>query len=246
MAAEVLPSARWLYCGEPDESQRAVLGNRSRVPRSSLPFVPFVCLYSPPAPVGLLSQLGQDPLQSPPLLGAWPGCLCHHPTILLSPPPSWMRTSQAPFPPGLYRSSMTSPTHACPASLHRVEIPRLSRSGLGLSSIPLVISFCCSPPQHCPHFPISSSQLDQDLLQSPFRSGPGLPYHSHSFNHSLPTNSPVLPYHTLWVLLLSSHSWAAILQSSSPMGSCRIQATCVLLCTRAMTPQTPGRRVSGS
>ncbi|XP_047380951.1 DNA-directed RNA polymerase I subunit RPA49 isoform X1 [Sciurus carolinensis] len=25
MAAEVLPSARWLYCGEPDESQRAVL-----------------------------------------------------------------------------------------------------------------------------------------------------------------------------------------------------------------------------
>ncbi|ELW69862.1 DNA-directed RNA polymerase I subunit RPA49 [Tupaia chinensis] len=26
MAAEVLPSARWLYCGEPDESQRAVLG----------------------------------------------------------------------------------------------------------------------------------------------------------------------------------------------------------------------------
>ena len=26
MAAEVLPSARWLYCGEPDESQRALLG----------------------------------------------------------------------------------------------------------------------------------------------------------------------------------------------------------------------------
>lgn len=26
MAAEVLPSAKWLYCGEPDESQRAVLG----------------------------------------------------------------------------------------------------------------------------------------------------------------------------------------------------------------------------
>nr|KAF6315173.1 hypothetical protein mMyoMyo1_015507 [Myotis myotis] len=25
MAAEVLPSAKWLYCGEPDESQRAVL-----------------------------------------------------------------------------------------------------------------------------------------------------------------------------------------------------------------------------
>uniref|UniRef100_A0A8P0SRY9 RNA polymerase I subunit E n=1 Tax=Canis lupus familiaris TaxID=9615 RepID=A0A8P0SRY9_CANLF len=32
---------------------------------------------------------------------------------------------------------------------------------------------------------------------------------------------------------------------SSPTGSCRIQATCVLLCTRAMTPQTPGRGVSG-
>lgn len=26
MAAEVLPSARWLYCGDPEESQRALLG----------------------------------------------------------------------------------------------------------------------------------------------------------------------------------------------------------------------------
>lgn len=26
MAAAALPSAKWLYCGEPDESQRAVLG----------------------------------------------------------------------------------------------------------------------------------------------------------------------------------------------------------------------------
>nr|XP_010951192.1 DNA-directed RNA polymerase I subunit RPA49 isoform X2 [Camelus bactrianus] len=30
------------------------------------------------------------------------------------------------------------------------------------------------------------------------------------------------------------------------MGSCRIQATCALPCTRATTPQTPGRRISGS
>ncbi|KAM9083318.1 DNA-directed RNA polymerase I subunit RPA49 isoform 2-T3 [Megaptera novaeangliae] len=34
--------------------------------------------------------------------------------------------------------------------------------------------------------------------------------------------------------------------SSSPTGSYRIQATCALPCTRAMTPQTPERGVSGS
>lgn len=47
-------------------------------------------------------------------------------------------------------------------------------------------------------------------------------------------------------ILLSSDSWAALFQFSSPMGSCRIQATCASLYTTALTPQTLGRGVSGS
>ena len=35
MAAEVLPSAQWLYCGEPDDGQRAVLGNDCGAGQSS-------------------------------------------------------------------------------------------------------------------------------------------------------------------------------------------------------------------
>lgn len=61
MAAEVLPSAKWLYCGEPDESQRAVLGKDCGA-GAEPPMTPL----SVSVPSGPLSQLGQDSSPKPP------------------------------------------------------------------------------------------------------------------------------------------------------------------------------------
>lgn len=121
MAAEVLPSARWLYCGEPDESQRAVLGKdcgAGAVPRNSFRSVSVPPQSSGPrrAPCPARPRSPPTP-ECPPRLWPRPELLCHR-TIFLSPPPSWMGTSQSPPPQGCTQD----PIIPSPARSHTFSI----------------------------------------------------------------------------------------------------------------------------
>lgn len=69
MAEEALPSAKWLYCGEPDESQRAVLGKdcgAGAVPRNSHFRLGTVTALPPPRRT-LFPAGSKSPLPPPPL-----------------------------------------------------------------------------------------------------------------------------------------------------------------------------------
>lgn len=72
MAEEVLPSAKWLYCGEPNESQRAVLGKdcgAGAVPHNSHFRLGAVTVLPPPRrtlfPAGPKSPPHPHPAASP-------------------------------------------------------------------------------------------------------------------------------------------------------------------------------------
>lgn len=67
MAAEVLSSAKWLYCGEPDESQRAVLGKDCGAGTEFLITSAPVSVPLQPSrpPAGPLSQPRQEPPPPP-------------------------------------------------------------------------------------------------------------------------------------------------------------------------------------
>lgn len=163
----------WVRIAEPQQ----------RSPLTPSPFV-SICSASPSC-VGPLSQLGQDPLLSPPLRGglARPLLSSHHLSVTTaqldehnpdpSPGPCHLLAHQVSSAPPLGRDSLC-----------------LSRSRPGLLSQPPPPNYSLLPrtpfPRTPPLLPILSSQPDQDFLQSPFRSGPGLLCHPHSSSFSLP------------------------------------------------------------
>lgn len=145
MAEEVLPSAKWLYCGEPNESQRAVLGKdcgAGAVPHNSHFRLGAVTVLPPPRrtlfPAGPKSPPHPHPAASPrPAASVYhylglghgssviPPSFCHHLTpdedvsVTLSLGLSSILSS--PHSPGLRLAAFFS--------LHGTGISALSRSG---------------------------------------------------------------------------------------------------------------------
>lgn len=151
------------------------------------------------------------------------------------------RTPSSPHPPGLTAAPFPSP-----------HWPGIPSAFLGLAEVSLVSPTPLVIPSRGGPSPGIPSWLQ--LLTTPGPPGPGqlwvrtrasLPS---PFSESVTLSPLTINFllTILWIFLLSFHSYAVILQSSSPMGGYRIQATCALPCTKTMTPQTPGRGVSGS
>lgn len=64
METEVQQSARWLYCGEPDDRQKAVLGKDCGAgAESRLALSPSV--WAPRSPLARCLELGQSPSHPP-------------------------------------------------------------------------------------------------------------------------------------------------------------------------------------
>lgn len=146
MAAEVLSSARWQYCGEPDESQRAVLGKdcgagaEFHVAPSASVWVPLTVLPPLSGPFPSRAETASSLLH---YLGLGQGSSVIPPSFFHHF--GWMRIPLAPSSPKLYLSPL--PTHLPRFLLSPGQrFPCLSRAGSGLlSRIPLVIPFGPSP-----------------------------------------------------------------------------------------------------
>lgn len=135
MAVEMLPSAKWLYCGEPDESQRAVLGNdcgaEAEFPITP-PSVSGALQPSRPQP-GPLPRGAETPRPPPSNLvstttwdSARDSSLCPY-TIFLLLPPTWMRTPQSPPPQRIYPGFSHALTHQVLDLLHSLCFCRSER-----------------------------------------------------------------------------------------------------------------------
>lgn len=197
---EVPQCARWLYCGEPDDRQKAVLGKDCETRADAR-----VALPSPPVWVALLPT-------------SW----------------SWDRVPAIlPFLCHDFTSMQGHFTGHCPDlsfalfSLHGAEFSLFCQ----LMTFPQ--SFCDNfCPEATPYLPLyywtrTSFSPPKSRTEAPLPS-PRVPSPQCS-------SSPTTPCWFCSYLILGLH-----LQFSSPMGSCRIQATCASPCTTATTGETRG------
>ena len=193
MAAEVFPSARWQYCGEPDDSQSALLGKyceaEAAFPVASSPSVPVplppstssvrpAAFPAGPGPfIGSVTPWGSARALLSSCLSVTTSQVDEHMPITSSPGLALyvFRTPSTPHPPGL-----------TPAPFPSLHWPGIPSACLGLAEVflvnptPLVIPSRGGPssgiPSRLQHLPSPSSHLDQDS----FGLGRGLPCYPHS------------------------------------------------------------------